>query len=140
MWKKLSISILSVLLFGSYGIGSVFPQALDMINGCSGIKWMANTEPDLAGYRIYMRENNTPLSPVTVGAETVTKACSELPFKEGNIYVIKLTAFDASGNESPKSDGVAFSWPDTTAPFVPNGVCLVGTRDGQPITNCLPIQ
>ncbi|WP_310550333.1 fibronectin type III domain-containing protein [Paenibacillus glufosinatiresistens] len=62
--------------------------------------WNANTETDLAGYRIYM--NGTPLNVGTVTGTTYTVAGLD----NQTTYSFYMTAIDTSGNQSSKSNTV----------------------------------
>ena len=70
------------------------------------LAWDANTEPDLAGYRVYYgtasREYGIDNS-IDVGNTTTYRVDSLL---EGVTYYIAVTAYDTYGNESDFSDEV----------------------------------
>jgi hypothetical protein len=71
------------------------------------ITWIANTEPDLAGYNIYVgMAPGVYGSPVAVGKTTSYVANNLL---KGNTYYFAVSAFDASGNESALSNVVSKS-------------------------------
>jgi hypothetical protein len=71
------------------------------------LAWEANTEPDLAGYKLYYGtspgsySNSTPLGLVTT--HTVT------PLSDGVAYYFALTAFNSAGLESNKSNEVSYT-------------------------------
>jgi len=65
------------------------------------LSWDRNTEPDLAGYRIYRSTNNGPFEKLTEVAQI--PAYSDHAVEHGKQYRYQLTAFDQSGNESPHS-------------------------------------
>jgi fibronectin type 3 domain-containing protein len=73
------------------------------------LTWNANTEPDLASYRIY--RSTTPgvygAAIGTVPAGTVTYVAGSL--QVGNTYYFTVTAVDSSGNESVRSIEVSKS-------------------------------
>lgn len=77
---------------------------------CATLSWNANTESDLAGYKLYDRVTltATPLLRATYGAQITSVTCASLGFNAGQHY-LTLTAFDTSGNESG---------PSTEFPFV----------------------
>ena len=58
------------------------------------ISWLPNTEPDLAGYKIYCN-----LDMINVG--NVTSHEMTLP---AGMYIFKITAYDQDGNESGYSE------------------------------------
>ena len=73
------------------------------------VSWNANTESDLAGYRIYVGTRSGSYG--FVGPFEVTKSTSftvpNLPL--GATYFFAVSAFDKSGNESAKSAEVSKS-------------------------------
>lgn len=94
------------------------------------VRWKANTEPDLAGYRIYVAQQNefhtptfnritfpsTPAATVAAGVTQVT-----LPGQPTNAIVyVKVTAFDnatPTANESDTGEALAVNLrPDGAAP------------------------
>jgi hypothetical protein len=65
------------------------------------LTWIANTEPDLAGYKIYWAiAPDQWQEPLSVGKVTTAQLTGLL---KGAIYSFAITAIDTSGNESPKS-------------------------------------
>ena len=87
--------------------------------------WDANTEADLAGYRIY----KSTVSGQFVQGTDSQNFLGEIPagtqtFTESNVtdgtYFWALTAFDTAGNESDFSNEVTLTI-DETAPAAPSG-------------------
>ena len=86
--------------------------------------WDANTETDLAGYRLY--QSSTPgtytfgeseaVVTIPAGTETV-----QITVPDGTLYFV-LTAYDTDGNESGPSNEVTPGDLDTTPPVNPSGV------------------
>jgi len=74
--------------------------------------WDANTETDLAGYRLYCDK----LPMLDVG--NVTTIGVDLPAGDNSCYV---TAYDFSGNESAPSNVATTVIGDTTPPSPPTG-------------------
>ncbi len=70
--------------------------------GSATITWTANTETDLAGYRVYVgtRSGNYTFGPFEVTSGT-SYTVRNLPL--GNTYFFAISAFDQAGNESSKS-------------------------------------
>src|SRR3954466_1744539 len=64
------------------------------------LRWAANTEPDLAGYRIVWRAVGAPLWQQSRDAGNVTRLT--LPISKDN-YVFGIMALDKDGNASPAS-------------------------------------
>ena len=95
-----------------------------MPKGCEQVQWDANSETDLAGYRLYIERDNVADGPVEMAQDETMKLCSELPIiTEGHTYDMTITAFDTSGNESAPSNKITVEWPDT-APEVVSGTCV----------------
>ena len=71
------------------------------------IAWDANTEPDVAGYKVYVGRSSTVYdqlgSPINVGNVT----SYDLTFPTGGAWYVAVTAYDSSGNESGPSTEVA---------------------------------
>ena len=76
-------------------------QPTTVTTGSAGLSWTANTEPDLAGYKIYMGTQfglyNPPITLGTVAAYTATNLTS------GKTYYFCISAFGSASNESPYS-------------------------------------
>lgn len=80
------------------------------------VNWNANTESDLAGYRVYYgAAPGTYSQTVDVG---LTTSHSITGLVDGSTYYISVTAYDTSGNESTPSIEAVFSIAsvDTTPP------------------------
>lgn len=85
------------------------------------VTWNANTEPDLAGYRLYVGEVSGQYSePIDVG--NVTGHVMEITPEYGATYYFALTAYDTSGNESGYSDEASCFIPDGVKPEKPTGL------------------
>ncbi len=68
------------------------------------LAWDANTESDLAGYRLYDSSDTAiPIAEIPAGTETYTV---EMNATENAPRCFYLTAFDTSSNESAPSDTV----------------------------------
>lgn len=89
------------------------------------LKWDANTEADLAGYKLYhgTMSRTDPFSqppfynsPYDVGNETVFTIRN---LQEGVKYYFAVTAYDVTGNESGYSNEVSTMFIDMTPPGVP---------------------
>lgn len=84
------------------------------------VSWNANSESDLAGYKIYY--GTEPRSNIINVGNTTSYSISDLT--AGQTYYFELTAFDQSGNESNFSEQVAFEVKDTDGPEMVNVFCL----------------
>ena len=95
-----------------------------MPNGCTEVMWDANTESDLAGYRLYIERDTIAEEPVVMAKDETMKLCADLPIiAEGHSYLLAMTAFDIAGNESVPTAKVSFVWPDSK-PATPAGTCV----------------
>ena len=78
--------------------------------GSATLSWTLNTEPDLAGYKIYVGTAaglyNYPGSPFVIGV-TGSYTITGLPI--GETYFFAISAFDSSGGESGLSSEVSKS-------------------------------
>ena len=99
--------------------------------------WDANTETDLAGYRLYMSSTagqytfvgkNASLTPATPPASYVKSIAkpavamsADITGAEGQTIFFVLTAFDTAGNESGRSNEVSYTFTDS-APAAPKGL------------------
>lgn len=89
-------------------------------------RWDANTETDLAGYRLYQTETSgvyiygdgNQVATIPAGTEEVTLA----DVTDGQHYWV-LTAYDMSGNESGRSNEVS-TIIDSVPPAPPGGLSI----------------
>jgi hypothetical protein len=117
IWKYKLLWI-SLIFFGGIGPG----YAMD-----ATLQWSANTEPDIAGYKIYYKTGYT--GPVydgigaTEGDSPVIVTVQELydadqpeytihGLEDSEVYYFVLTAFDVDDFESAYSNEVCFNSPD----------------------------
>ena len=85
------------------------------------VTWNPNTEPDLAGYRLYVGEASGQYGePIDLG--NVTGHVMEITPEYGATYYFALTAYDTSGNESGYSDEATCFIPDGVKPEKPTGL------------------
>ena len=97
------------------------------------LTWTANTEADLAGYKIFFAPQSCtaqgPLAPLLVGGvaaqvgKVVTYKHVGLPSIDGTLCW-EITAFDTAGNESGRSNRVSIVV-NTVPPVAPNGLSVV---------------
>jgi subtilisin family serine protease len=82
--------------------------------------WTANTDPDLAGYRIYRHPGDGAWTSI---ATTTSTALTDMPVSAGTTYTYRVTAYDRTGNESAASpEASATPTPDTTPPAAPTAL------------------
>lgn len=80
------------------------------------VSWAQNTDSDLAGYKVYYRADSGSYgNPIDVGNAT---NCLIKDLSAGTTYVVAVTAYDNSSNESDKSGEQSIYIPvsDTTPP------------------------
>jgi hypothetical protein len=85
------------------------------------ITWNANTEADLAGYKLYYGTHPGQYGePVDVGK--VTECGIPIKPDQAATYYFALTAYDTSGNESGYSEEATCFVPDGAPPAKPTGL------------------
>jgi fibronectin type 3 domain-containing protein len=74
------------------------------------LTWNANTEPDLAGYKVYQATASGayPPTPIATLPKTVP-SYTAMGLQVGTTYFFTITAYDTAGNESLKSPEVSKS-------------------------------
>jgi fibronectin type 3 domain-containing protein len=88
------------------------------------LTWNANTELDLASYRIYRKVGAAPFTLLaTVPKPATTYTDSSLPLIDGDI-TYDLTAVDTTGNESAHSVSVTKTV-NLVPPVAPTGLVVV---------------
>lgn len=89
---------------------STGPHAWAVSASQINLVWRANTESDLAGYRIY--RDGTPIA--TIGGNRTTY--SDQSVMPATMYAYNLTAFDVAGNESTWTPTLRATTPPGTMP------------------------
>ena len=85
--------------------------------------WTANTEPDMASYRLYRTDGTrTLLSTIPHPTATYNFSVDVLDDSEGTLVFV-LTAIDISDNESLDSSSASFSY-DYRCPAKPTGLII----------------
>jgi hypothetical protein len=90
------------------GLATIAGTADAAGNASIDLSWDANTEADLAGYRVYRqlaRPDGTPEGPLArlTALPITAPAYRDVAVKAGQRYIYHVTAVDASGNESAPS-------------------------------------
>ena len=67
------------------------------------LSWQPNTEPDLAGYEVYRRQDETPGERISGGQPVVGPAFHDAHVLPGHTYRYSVSAVDKSGHESGRS-------------------------------------
>jgi len=116
--RSLALLLLAVL--------SLFLVALPAFAATTTVTlaWDANTEPDLAGYKLY--QANAPGGPYTLVQTVGLVTTTTLPGLADGTYYWVLTAFDLAANESGYSNEVTFTG-ETVAPGAPRNVTIILT-------------
>ncbi len=83
------------------------PQGVSAIETAAGVElvWHPNSEPDLAGYKVYRREDGKPFELLSHELAR-TPVFQDTTAAPGRAYFYAVSAVDLSGNESPKSEEV----------------------------------
>jgi fibronectin type 3 domain-containing protein len=102
-------TIISVTASGSSNSPQQIPVSLTLsqptTTGSAGLTWTANTEPDLAGYKVYVgTQSGLYNPPITLGTVTTYTATNLI---SGRTYYFCVSAFDSAGNDSPCSSEVS---------------------------------
>lgn len=103
-------------------VGSTLPAQAAI---CT-LSWDANTETDLAGYRVFQTPSGVlyPPEPAWIGNATEV-TCDQLGATvSGTTYYFHVTAYDTAGNVSGPSNEVSFTVP--MSPPVPKGLRVHG--------------
>ena len=78
------------------------------------LSWQHNSEPDVAGYRVWRGDSAVSLAPLT--AELLRAAnYTDSQVSPGRTYVYAISAIDQNGNESAHSEVVGVTVPDAAA-------------------------
>ena len=75
-------------------------------NAQNVFSWTANSESDLASYKVYGGTSSNPttlLSTVSAGTQTYTHSS----LTNGTLYYYRITALDNAGNETPYTSDVS---------------------------------
>jgi hypothetical protein len=68
------------------------------------LSWQPNTDPDLAGYYVYRREAETPWRRISGEKLVAGPAFHDAEVLAGHTYIYGVSAVDAKGNESQRSE------------------------------------
>lgn len=98
-------TIISVTASGASNSPQQIPVSLTLsqptITASVGLSWTANTEADLAGYKVYIGTQSQLYNPpITLGTATNYTATN---LTSSRTYYFCVSAFDNAGNESPCS-------------------------------------
>lgn len=94
------------------------------------LRWVSNTEEDLAGYRLFRGESADGLRPLSAEIPAVLTEFRDSPPVTGRTYHYALTALDGAGNESERSGTLSVLYRDTSAPEPPAITSVEPAADG----------
>ena len=75
--------------------------------GAALLEWTANTESDLAGYRVYRSTSSPVVKGTPINGTLVPPSFTDSTVTAGTTYYYAVTAVDTSGNESALSNEVS---------------------------------
>jgi len=88
------------------------------------LSWQANTEPDLAGYKIYYGSTGSGIYSIIIDVGNVNSyEISGLSI--GTTYYFAITAYDENGNESDYSEEVSYHVKDVDPPVITSASCIM---------------
>ncbi|MGW7050085.1 PA14 domain-containing protein [Streptomyces sp. NPDC054887] len=103
--------------------------AYDSTTAQATLRWTANKEMDLAGYRVYRRLGATSWAKVSGTSLLTTRSFVDAPPATGQTFLYEVRAVDKAGRESTGSADVTATTVDRTGPAAPTGL-TVATGDG----------
>ncbi|KES06256.1 hypothetical protein BU52_16130 [Streptomyces toyocaensis] len=103
--------------------------AYDWTTAKTTLRWTANKEMDLAGYRVYRRLSATSWVKVSGTSLLTTRSFVDAPPATGQTFLYEVRAVDKAGRESAGSPDVTATTVDRTGPAAPTGL-TVATGDG----------
>ena len=102
--KNLLASILKKYQALAFQLSPVF-LTIVVLNQAISVKWLPNSEPDLAGYKVYYGKTSRSYS-ANINAGLTTE-CTISDLQPGYEYFFSVSAYDTAGNESTLSDEVS---------------------------------
>ncbi|MGH3454699.1 MAG: Ig-like domain-containing protein, partial [Nocardioidaceae bacterium] len=100
--------------------------------GQATLSWNANSEPDVAGYKVYFGQASRSYQPAIDVGDNIGYTVTGL--QEGRLYFFAVTAYDSSGNESVFSSEVSMTVLDTAPPAISAVAVPVRTTTGANIS------
>ena len=112
------------------------PPQLVAVDGSAEIdlQWIANTEPDLKEYRIYVSTDQQNYSQLGTSVKPLTTFTQKI-VATGIVYYYYITAVDVNGNESDPSEIVSWFIPTPGAISVPSMVIPSPTNSTSPVVS-----
>ncbi|MFF3684449.1 PA14 domain-containing protein [Streptomyces sp. NPDC002187] len=93
------------------------------------LRWAANKEMDLAGYRVYRRLSTTQWAKVSGSSLLTSPSFADVTPATGQTFLYEVRAVDKAGRESAGSLDVTAATVDRTGPAAPAGL-TIATGDG----------
>lgn len=101
------------------------------------LQWAANTESDLAGYKLYQGTTTASYGlPIDVGNVTTHTTAS---LQAGLTYYFAVTAYDTAGNESSPSAEVSKYVEDSLVDVTPPSIALTSPNNGTTLSGSATI-
>ncbi len=86
------------------GLAAVATAAAANSPAAIDLNWQAGSEPDLAGYYVYRREAESPWRRISGDKPVPAPAWHDTQVLPGQTYIYAVSAVDAKGNESQRSE------------------------------------
>ncbi|MEV7017167.1 PA14 domain-containing protein [Streptomyces sp. NPDC093991] len=99
--------------------------AYDRTTARATLRWAANKEMDIAGYRVYRRLSTTSWARVSGASLLTTRSFVDAPPATGQTFLYEVRAVDKAGRESTGSLDVTATTADRTGPAAPAGLTVV---------------
>ena len=120
--------IVGILFIASCTVTILFPMnnaySMDIT-----LAWDQNTEPNLAGYRIFCREENQPYNYQTPSWEGADTTCTINDLDDAGTYYFVARSFDNDENESYNSNEVRYPPLPVTDAAMGGGCFIDGLLD-----------
>ncbi|MEU9405310.1 PA14 domain-containing protein [Streptomyces sp. NPDC048281] len=94
--------------------------------GRTTLRWSANKEMDLAGYRVYRRLGTAPWTKVSGASPLTSPTFTDAPPATGQTFLYEVRAVDKAGHESAGSPDATAATVDRTGPAAPTGLTVTG--------------
>lgn len=90
------------------------------------LRWTANKEMDLAGYRVYRRLTTTQWAKVSGSSLLTARSFVDATPATGQTFLYEVRAVDKAGRESAGSSDATAETVDRTGPAAPSGLTVTG--------------
>ena len=108
-----------------------------LAGGTTTLTWDPNTEPDLAGYKVYQGTTSGSYGPSIDVGNTLLYTASNL--QPGGTYYFAPTAYDTSGNESIPSNEISQQISGSTSDITPPTVALVAPQSNSTLSGTVTV-